>query len=432
MNLQNKMRLQPSVFKIPTDKLRAGYYTDRYFLRTQEVLRSGGQNIRVGYQFFPRKDAVICGLDEAIAILKTCAGQYRNIPQAERLYRSLREVQWKLQQANFLQKRSQISKWEARRAALREELNLLWENRWTALNVFALHDGAPVRENEVVLALQGNPLFFVHLETPLLGAIARPTATATAVDRVVRAAKGKQVVFFSARFDHYWTQATDGYAALKAGAFGVSTDANADYWGAQSMGTIPHFLIGCFGGETAEAFLAFDRHTPAEVKRIALVDWDNDCIGTTRTILERLIQKKISSHKLPEKIFLERVPEVVGDVKGKLWGVRFDTSQTLRDKSAPPRGKKYCGVCPELVARARKAFDRWGAKKLKIIVSGGFDEEKIDLFERRKCPVDVYGVGSSLLRKKIDITADIVEYEGRACAKIGREKGDWSKLERVR
>jgi len=268
------------------------------------------------------------------------------------------------------------------------------------------------------------------LETPLLGTIARPTATATAVARVVAAAKKKQILFFSARFDHYWVQATDGYAALKAGAFGVSTDANADYWGVESLGTIPHFLIGCYAGNTAEAFLAFDRHTDPRVNRIALVDWDNHCIGTTRRVLERLLQEKFSIRGPVDPDFFHRqTQDLIGAGKGKLWGVRFDTSAGLRDRSV--RLKKSFGVCPELVRVARREFDRWGCRKLKIIVSGGFDEKKIRDFERQKVPVDVYGVGSSLLRHRIDITADVVEYDGRPCAKVGRIKRDWSRLKKV-
>jgi nicotinate phosphoribosyltransferase len=77
-------RLAPSVFKIPADKLRAGYYSDRYFLRTRDVLRVLAGSRKVGYQFFPREDAVICGLDEAVAILKTCSGEYNNPPKAEK------------------------------------------------------------------------------------------------------------------------------------------------------------------------------------------------------------------------------------------------------------------------------------------------------------------------------------------------------------
>ncbi|HBI56170.1 MAG TPA: nicotinate phosphoribosyltransferase, partial [Firmicutes bacterium] len=65
---------------------------------------------------------------------------------------------------------------------------------------------------------------------------------------------------------------------------------------------------------------------------------------------------------------------------------------------------------------------------LKIMVSGGFGTEKISLFERLGAPVDMYGVGSTLLRNKIDMTADVVEVEGIPCAKVGRKKGDFSRL----
>lgn len=427
----NRKRLFPSVFKIPTDKLRTGYYSDRYFLRTRDVLLGEHHRSEVGYQFFPREDAVICGLDEAIAILKTCAGIYRNPRQAEKLYEELRQVQWKLQDAASRQRAQETSRWERKRAGIREELNGLWEGGWKKIKVFALYDGAAVKNMQPVLVIVGNPVHFSHLETPLLGVIARPTSTATQVARVVRAARTKQVFFFSARFDHYWVQATDGYAALKAGAFGVSTNANADYWGAESFGTVPHFLIGCFEGDTAKAFSAFDRRMPQEVQRIALVDWDNDCIETTRQIVEALLEQKYSKEKINCDFFLSHAREVMGKGKNRLWGVRFDTSQALRDKSVTSTEECF-GVCPELVRKARREFDRWGCRNLKIIVSGGFDAARIERFESLKLPVDAYGVGSSLLRHKIDITADIVEYEGSPCAKVGRKRGDWSKLDRVR
>lgn len=413
-------RLSPSVFKIPTDKLRSGYYSDLYFLRTRDILVQDRRSVEVGYQFFPREDAVICGLDEALAVLKTCAGQYRDPEKARQLYRRLRQAQWKFQDASAREKSGEIHRWQRERAQIRQRLNRLWESGWKKIRVFALRDGDPVKCNEPVLALQGDPRLFVHLETPLLGVIARHTSTATAVSQVVWAARGKQILFFSARFDHYWSQATDGYAALKAGAFGVSTDANADYWGAQSMGTMPHFLIGCFEGNTTDAFLAFDRLTPPAVHRTALVDWDNDCIGTTRNLIERLM---LAQNR-------QNPADVIGPGRGKLWGVRFDTSERLRDRSV--RSEKSFGVSPELVKRARREFDRWGCRRLKIIVSGGFDEKKISRFEALKVPVDAYGVGSSLLRHRIDITADIVEVEGKPCAKVGRRKGDWSRLKRVR
>jgi len=423
-------RLSPSIFKIPADKIRSGYYTDRYFLRTRDVLIRDRRDARVSYQFFPREDAVICGLDEAIAILKTCAGGYRSEKKARELYRKLRYVQWKFQDASSRQKKKEIFFWQKERARIREGLNHLWESGWKNLEVRALHDGDSVKEGEAVLVIKGDPKLFVHLETVLLGAVARPTATATAVARVVRAAGRKHIFFFSARFDHYWVQTVDGYAALKAGAFSVSTDANADYWGIESMGTIPHSLIACYEGNTAAACLAFDRHTAPSVNRIALIDWDNDCIGTTRKILESLLGSKKNLPDIPDSYFLKHARSVVGKGKGRLWGVRFDTSKNLRDRSV--RRPDSYGVCPELIRKARRVFDGWGCRKLKMVVSGGFDEKKIRRFETLRLPVDAYGVGATLLRHRIDITADIVEYNGRPCAKVGRRKSDWSRLTRVR
>lgn len=425
-------RLSPSVFKIPTDKIRSGYYTDRYFLRVRDVLRKTHRRVRIGYQFFPRQDAVVCGLDEAIAILKTCAGEYRDPDRADQLYVKLRNIQWELQKASVRQQGKRIFKWERERTKIRQRLNALWKMGWDNLQVFALNDGEPVKKNKPLLAIVGDPRLFVHLETTLLGAIARPTSTATAVARVVRAAKRKKVFFFSARFDHYWVQATDGYAALKAGAFGVSTDANADYWGVESIGTMPHFLIGCYGGDTAEACINYDRVIDARVNRIALVDWDNDCIGTTHKVLARLVQGYACVRRITPALFLKYAPKVVGSGKGKLWGVRFDTSGSLKDRSVKSKGKTSYGVCPELVWKARKEFDCWGCQKLKILVSGGFNEERIEHFEKLKVPVDGYGIGSSLFRKKVEITADVVECKSKRCAKVGRQKADWGQLRRVR
>ena len=86
------------------------------------------------------------------------------------------------------------------------------------------------------------------------------------------------------------------------------------------------------------------------------------------------------------------------------------------------------GVCPELVYRARQMFDEHGLHNLKIIVSGGFDVERIELFEKLAVPVDSYGVGSSLFKEKIDVTADVIMVEGKPCAKVGRKAGNFERL----
>ena len=421
-------RLHPKVFKVPIDKVRSGYYSDIYFIRFVQVLKRDKRSVRVLYQFFPRKDCTVVGIDEALAILRYGTGYYKDEDKARELFSNLLETEKKIQgaAADFdINKVVELTKekWE-----IKQRLAELWVDKWDEIEVKALYDGEEAKEREPIMTIEGDPRYFGYLETILLGVIARATSTATAVKRVVKAARGKPVLFFSARFDHYWVQATDGYAALKAGAFGVSTDANADYWGVESAGTMPHALIAAYMGKTEDAAIAFDDHIEGHVNRIILVDWDNDVIGTTFRVVKKFYEERM---KKPFKLGETDPSPIIGSGKGKIWGVRFDTSGDLRDKSVVPKDKSSLGVCPELVWRARIEFDKVGLKDLKILVSGGFDEEKIELFEKLQVPVDAYGVGSKLLREKVDITADIVEVNGKPCAKVGRYKIENPKLKPV-
>jgi nicotinate phosphoribosyltransferase len=68
---------------------------------------------------------------------------------------------------------------------------------------------------------------------------------------------------------------------------------------------------------------------------------------------------------------------------------------------------------------------------LRIVVSGGFDEEKIRFFETKGVPVDAYGVGSSLIRGSNDFTGDIVITDGKPSGKVGRRFRDNPRLELV-
>ena len=85
----------------------------------------------------------------------------------------------------------------------------------------------------------------------------------------------------------------------------------------------------------------------------------------------------------------------------------------------------------ELARRVRDGLDRAGHTGTRIVVSGGFDAERIAAFEAAAAPVDAYGVGSSLLRGENDFTADAVRVDGRPCAKVGREERPNPRLERV-
>jgi nicotinate phosphoribosyltransferase len=70
----------------------------------------------------------------------------------------------------------------------------------------------------------------------------------------------------------------------------------------------------------------------------------------------------------------------------------------------------------------RAALDDAGHERVRIVVSGGFDADKIARFEAEGAPVDAYGVGSWLRRGENDFTADVVRVDGHPRAKVGREE----------
>jgi len=362
-----RRRLDPGVLHLPVDKMRAGYYSDSYFNRAREILDRDGHHPRVLMQVFNKKPAVLCGIDEAIAILKLCSGRQR--PDHS------------------------------------------WEDGWLKLDVRALYDGDRIEPWEPVLTIEGDYALFAHLETDYLGVLTRRTKVATNTRAVVEAASGKTVLFFPARFDHHLVQTGDGYAAYVSGALGVSTDAQAEWWGSKGVGTVPHALIAAYGGDTVLATEKFAQYMDPAIQLISLVDFDNDCVGTSLAVARAL--------------------------KRRLWGVRLDTSETLVDKSLWDEMGTFSptGVCPELVLNVRRALDHEGFEWVKIIVSGGFNPEKIQRFETRRIPVDAYAVGSALFEGKFDFTADIAlaQRDGvmTDCHKVGRPYRPNPRLDKV-
>ena len=348
-----RRRLDPAIFHLPVDKMREGYYSDKYFVRARDLLRKDGHRPRVTMQVFGKAHASLGGIDEAIAILKLCA------------------------------------------------------ERWDELRVHALYDGDEIEPWETVLLIEGPYDAFAVLETLYLGVLARRTRVGTNTRRVVEAAKPKEVMFFPARHDHWLVQTGDGYAAHIAGAIGVSTDAQASWWGSEGVGTVPHALIAAYGGDTVLASRKFSELTDPSVRLITLVDFENDCVGTSLAVARAL-----------------------GD---RLYGVRLDTSETLVDRSVIPQMGTFkpTGVNPQLVWNVRRALDAAGFGQVKIVVSGGFTVEKIRHFEEAGVPVDVYGVGSSLFQGRFDFTADVVMMEGKAVAKVGRAYRPNPRLEPV-
>ncbi|HEX6737630.1 MAG TPA: nicotinate phosphoribosyltransferase [Vicinamibacteria bacterium] len=450
MSIFDRRRLAPAVFKLDVERMRQGWYSDKYFINIARTLaqlaargyRFGGsapdlsdldldlRNVDVGsleveMQWFPRRapSCVVVGVDKALAMLRECTGYFD-------------------EEGRFV-------------------------STFADMEVWAVHDGseAPydgdVQNVTPVMRVRGRYRDFAILETPTLGALTRGSRVATNVYEVMKAAGGKQVLFFPARFDAHEVQAADGYAYQiavqlfnqnfgKSLAAHVSTDAQGDWWGGAGGGTVAHAAIACFLGDTAEALMAFAATQPPEIPRIALVDFRNDCVGTSLQVIRAMFRRYLE---------LTRAGQADEARKYKLYGVRPDTSANMRDVSVPPLGdmRLDCGVNPRLVFLMREAIDRewqsWGisgeegrlaeryCKDVRIAVTGGFTPARIKQFEDLQVPADIYGVGSWLLSScdvcgtSNDFTADVVRVriEGRwyDLAKAGRKACDNLLLERV-
>ncbi len=135
-----------------------------------------------------------------------------------------------------------------------------WVPGWDRLQVHALKEGDRIAPRETVMTIEGDYSVFAHLETVYLGSLARRSLIMRNVAEVVEAARGKQIFYFPARHDHWLVQTGDGWSAHVAGAIGVSTDAQASWWGGRGIGTVPHGLIAAYGGDTVKAAVKFAEH----------------------------------------------------------------------------------------------------------------------------------------------------------------------------
>jgi nicotinate phosphoribosyltransferase len=446
MSIFDGKRLTNETFKLDIERMRRGWYSDKYFenvnrmliaLSSENYSYSGKshnlpegispENIAVGdieveMQWFTRRmgKTTVVGVDKALAMLRHCTGYFEG--------------------NNFIDTSDKLEVWAVQDGTI------------------VKYEGDPTKIQPVI-KVRGRYRDFALLETPSLGILTRSSRVATNVYETLVAASGKPVLFFPARFDVHEVQAADGYAyniALQRfnvdsendlGAF-VSTDAQGDWWGGAGGGTVAHAAIASFLGDTAEAMMEFSRILPAQIPRIALVDFNNDSVRDSLRVLESMFTKY---RELMDTGNKEEAK------KYKLYGVRLDTSGSVRDVSVQPLGDPALdlGVNPRLVFNVRQGLDHawesWTIPKawkeaaqefcrsVKIVVSGGFNPEKIRKFEKLEVPVDIYAVGSYLFNNSnsttTDYTADVVRVkihgEWIDMAKVGRKVGENENLERI-
>ena len=231
---RRRKRIEPSLFELPTERIRSGMYSDAYFNRSREALRAAGRSARVTWQVSAKRAGWLGGIDEAVALLKLCSDDYGS------------------------------------------------------LDVQALYEGDRIEAWDTVLLVEGDYAGFAHLETLITGTIARRTRVCTNVRELVDAARPKAIHVVGARSEHALLQAGDGLSAIVAGAVSVSTDGQGAFLGRKGMGTIPHALIATYDGDTVAAAVAVAGVLPADVPLVVPVDYENDSVATSLAVARAL------------------------------------------------------------------------------------------------------------------------------------------------
>ena len=327
--LRPALKIPQPHFEIP-DSWLSGETADIYFPRTVEILKKEKTNPVATMEVFPKGGGIVCGIEEVKALLG------KVLPDGNR-------------------------------------------------EVWALYEGEPFEEKEVVLRIKAPYQSYGTYETAYLGILAHCSGWATAAQECVNAAQGIPVISFGARHVHPSVVGVMEYSAIVGGCTGCASTSGAKLAGIQPTGTIPHALIIILDS-TAQATLAFDKHIPPEVPRIALVDTFEDEVRESVAVAKAM--------------------------QGRLEGVRLDTPSE--------RGR----VTADLVKEVRAWLDLEGFKQVRIVVSGGLDPERIRYFITEGAPVDIFAVGSYISdTPPIDFTADLHEVEGKPIAKRGRMPG---------
>ena len=316
----------PGDFEIGRSVL-TGYTADNELHRALTILRNEGVNPEVVVEFTAERDGIFCGISEVKTLLN------RVLPE-------------------------------------------------TGREVWALEEGVSVGAGEVGLRIKAPYASFGLFETAILGILASCTGWATAAAECVEAGSGIPVIAYGARHVHPEVVGVMDYSAVVGKCASSSSVAGHQLHGLTPSGTMPHSFV-LLMGDTVRSILAFDKHMPPEVPRVALVDTFKDEV--------------------------EEAVDVAKALRERLRGIRLDTP------------KERGGVTPDLVHEIRARLDQGGYSHVDIFVSGGITPDRIREFVEAQAPVSVFAVGYYIAAASpISFTADVKAIEDRAIAKRGR------------
>ena len=216
-------------------------------------------------------------------------------------------------------------------------------------------------------------------------------------------------------------------AKLKTGAVGFvgcAADATAHFFGNDAgLGTMPHALVG-YAGSTLAAAKMFHAKYPDKPLTV-LVDYFGREVDDTLEVCHHF-KALADAGKLAVRL----------DTHGGRFAQGLDTQESyaVLDRHVPEAIRGYrtenelkqlmgTGVSAAAIWHLRETLDDAGFSQVKIVASSGFGPDKCRLFALAKAPVDLIGTGSYLPEKWTETyaTADIIQYDGVARVKLGRE-----------
>ena len=251
-------------------------------------------------------------------------------------------------------------------------------------DVDAMPEGTAVFPNEPVLRVTAPLPVAQILETRVLNAVHYDSLILTKAARIVDAAGGRGVVDFGARRAHGFDAAlAAARASWIAGCGGTSNMVAGHRYGLPVVGTMAHSYIEAFPDELS-AFRAFTHHYP---ETTLLVDTYDTLTGIDNVL---------------------RLADELGS-EFRVRAVRIDS-----------------GDLDELSRAARARLDAAGHEGIRIIVSGGLDEQRITDLVARQAPIDGLGVGTDLVVSRdaptLDFAYKLVSYAGEARMKVSPDK----------
>ncbi len=249
-------------------------------------------------------------------------------------------------------------------------------------NLYAIREGMIVFQNEPIVQIEGSLPEVQILETLVINIVHYNTLIASKSARCYIASKGKALVDFGLRRAHGLDAGLYGARACYITGFAGTSNLEAGRkYGISVFGTMAHSFVMVFE-EEEEAFKAFARSFPD--RTVFLIDTYDTFEGAKKAI----------------KLMKEGI---------KVVGVRIDSGDLLEE-----------------CVKVKELFQKEGFGDIKIVVSGGLDEEDIHKLVSNGAPVDIFGVGTKVLTSAdapyLDIAYKLVEYEGKPKFKLSPGK----------